>query len=234
MIKPVQELINHKKSDDAIFLGCGKSINDLNKNDWGKIKTLDVWTSNNWYIHDFVPDFHHLEVKLNRNFDFAKKSITSKKERLKNVKWILDGTRKYLQDIIDPDYFANVFLYKKYYRKEDNGLYKPQKNILQVSMIASLTLILDAMQKMNYNKIYFCGVELNSCEYFWTNKKLYKGREIPYLISSCKPESRKLTDNHSTFNTARFIKEFGEYNNINFLNLSKTSELKNFIPTSKL
>lgn len=234
MHKTINDLLSRKKNNEAIFLGSGPSINDLSPSDWKKIKELDIWTSNNWYLHDVVPDFYHLEVKMNRNFHFAKRLIRERKESLKDVNWILDSSRNYLQNIVSPDFFKNIFLYEKFYRRQPHGYYTPQDNILQVTHIASLTVVLDAMYKMSYEKIYFCGVDLSSCEYFWTNNEQYDKYKIPALISSCKPDERPVDSPHSTFKTAEFIKEFGEHNNINFLNLSEISELKKYIPTVKL
>ena len=87
------------------------------------------------------------------------------------------------------------------------------------------------MQKMNYEKIYFCGVDLYSSEYFWTDNKQYEKYEIPHLISTCKPDERPPTAPHTTLKTAKFIKEFGNHNKINFINLSEKSELTKYIIT---
>ena len=145
MYKNIKELISKKKHDEAIFLGCGPSINELTPAAWQKIDNLDVWASNNWFVHDLIPDFHHLEVKLHRNGDFAKKMVELKKDEYKDVNWILDSTR-------------------------------------------------------------------------------------PYLFE---PDERPSTAPHTTLKTAKFIKEFGAHNNINFVNLSKKSELRNYIPTEE-
>ena len=233
MYRHVKDLVHKKKNDEAIFLGCGPSILDLTEEDWEKIKEKDIWTSNNWFIHDVVPDFYHLEVKLHRNGEFAKHTIESKKGEYKNVNWILDATRPYLMDMVKKDWFENIFLYKKQFRGND-GRYTPEKNLVQVSCTASITIVLDLMQKMNYDKIYFCGVDLYSSEYFWTNSKEYEHHDIPYLISTCKPDEREPSAVHTTLKTAKFIKEFGEHNKINFINLSQKSELKKYIPTQRL
>ena len=229
----VQELVKRKKSNEAIFLGCGPSINKLSAEQWEKIKKMDIWTSNNWFVHDIVPDFYHLEVKLHRNGEFAKKMVAKRAEQYKNVNWILDATRKYLFDIVQPKQFDEIFLYKKKYRGDD-GFYTPDNSVVSVSCGASITIILDLMQKMNYNKIYLCGVDLYSSEYFWTDNKSYGHHDIPYLISTCKPDERSPTAPHTTLKTARFIKEFGEHNNIEFVNLSEKSELRKYIKTEEL
>tara|TARA_R100000234_G_scaffold40732_1_gene24405 strand:- start:12904 stop:13611 length:708 start_codon:yes stop_codon:yes gene_type:complete len=226
-------LIDKKNSNEAIFLGCGPSINDLSDSDWQKIKKMDIWTSNNWFIHDVVPDFYHLEVKMHRNGQFAKDMVAKKHGEYKDVNWILDITRPYLFDIVRPDVYKNIFGYKKTYRGND-GNYTPSEHMVQVSCMASITIILDLMQKMGYDKIYFCGVDLYSSEYFWTNNDKYLHHKIPHLIATCKPDERSPSDPHTTLKTAQFIKEFGSYNQINFVNLSNRSELMKYIPTESL
>tara|TARA_R110000824_G_scaffold118226_9_gene270434 strand:- start:9211 stop:9912 length:702 start_codon:yes stop_codon:yes gene_type:complete len=230
MILNVSDLLEKKNSKEAIFLGCGPSINDLSESAWKKIKEMDIWASNNWFIHDVVPNFYHLEVKLHRNGDFVKKMVKAKKDEYKDVNWILDLTRPYLFDTVKEGEYENIYVYEKTYR-EEAGFYTPSPDKVYVSCMASLTIVLDLMQKMNYEKIYFCGVDLYSSEYFWTGKEKYEKHGIPYLISTCKPDERPSTAPHTTFKTAKFIKEFGSHNKIDFVNLSKKSELRNYIPT---
>ncbi len=220
-----------KNSDYAIFLGCGPSINDITEEQWKKIQSMDIWTSNNWYIHNVVPDFYHLEVKLHRNGEYSAKKIKERKQDYADVNWILDKTRPYLFDIVGDS--PNIYAYDKNYRGDD-GFYEPTSEQVQVSCGASITIVLDLMQKMNYDKIYFCGVDLYSSEYFWTNNKNYEDRDVPYLISTCKPDERNPKDPHTTLKTAKFIKEFGSHNKINFINLSDKSELKKYILTEEL
>lgn len=233
MNKDIKNLIGMKKHNEAIFLGCGPSINELSEDDWEKIKDMDIWVSNNWFIHDIVPDFYHLEVKMHRNGPFAKHMIESKRELYKDVNWVLDKTRPYLLDIVKSEWYDNIYTYKKSYRGND-GNYKPTPGMVQVSCMASITIILDLMQKMDYENIYLCGVDLYSSEYFWTNNEKYDHHNIPYMISTCKPDERHPKAPHATFKTAKFISEFGKYNNINFINLSSRSELTNHIGVDTL
>ena len=232
-MESIDSIVEKKKNDVAIFLGCGPSINDVTPQQWEKIKKMDVWTSNNWFIHDLVPNFHHLEVKMHRNGEFAKNMIKKKRALYKDVNWILDATRPYLQDFVKDQWFDSIYTYYKEYRGND-GFYKPRENVVNVSCMASITAVLDVMSRMNYEKIYLCGVDLYSSEYFWTDNEKYQEHDIPFLISTCKPDERKPTDPHTTLKTAKFIKEFGEFNGIEFVNLSKKSELINYIKTEEL
>tara|TARA_R110000824_G_scaffold139366_8_gene304419 strand:- start:658 stop:1362 length:705 start_codon:yes stop_codon:yes gene_type:complete len=233
LYKHIRDIIDKKKHNEAIFLGCGPSISDLTSDDWDLIKQMDIWTSNNWFVNDIVPNFYHLEVKMHRNGSFAKRMIEARKEEYKDVNWILDATRPYLFNMVRKSWFDNIYVYKKTFRGDD-GLYTPVLDQVYVSCTASLTIVLDIMQKMDYDRIYFCGVDLYSSEYFWTNNEKYEKYNIPYLISTCKPDERSPSTPHTTLKTAKFIKEFGEHNNIEFVNLSDRSELVNHIKTRKL
>ena len=114
------KLISKKSSNQAIILGNGPSINDLSEEEWSIIESIDKWVLNTWMIHDVVPDFYHLEIKKHRNGSIVKQILSEKKEKYKNVNWILDGTRKYLFEYVNPKVFKNIFRYKKRYIKRSS------------------------------------------------------------------------------------------------------------------
>jgi len=236
-MKTIDQLFEKKKHNEAIFLGCGPSINNLTKEDWKKISSLDSWCSNNFIINkNHIPDFYHLEVKLHRNGKFIKEIVERKKEQYKNVNWVLDGSRAYLLDCVNPKHFDDVFLYKRKQHRGSNGNYKPKKNLVQVSCMASLTAILDIMFHMRYDTIYFAGVDLYSSEYFWTGNDEYNDVGIPEIMKSCKPDERSKDSIHPTQErgVAEFISEFGKFNNVKFVNISPKSRLSKFIENGNL
>lgn len=210
--------IKEKKGNtNAIFLGCGRSINDLNID---FLKDKDVWASNNFIIHDLIiPDFYHLELKEHRNGPTFRNLLNEKKDAYKNVNWILNSHRKYLLRSINPEIYKNIYRYN------------PAK--IPVKCMASLTIILQIMYRMNYEKIYFCGVDLSDSRYFWTDKS---DINIPDIMKSCKPDERPSDSIHPTQerNIAEWIKQFGEINNIDFINIAQTSLLSNYIKTVKI
>jgi hypothetical protein len=103
-----------------------------------------------------------------------------------------------------------------------------------VSNNASLTVILDLMARMNYDKIYFLGVDMNSSEYFWTHNAHYKSVEIPDIIMSCKPDERDPKSHHPTVKLKNFIPDFGKAQNIEMINLSKNSLLTETMTTCSM
>lgn len=235
-VKHVKQL--EKKNNKAIFLGCGKSINDLSDRQIDKINSeFDVWTSNCFMIHKkIIPDFYHLEVKPHRNGPIVTRLTKEKRQEYKDVKWVLDMTRPYLINYVGLDNFSleNIYCYPKTYRKEENGKYKPDKDVLSVSLNASLTLICDQIINMNYDEVYFLGVDMYDREYFWTNNPEYDDVEIEDIIYTCKGEEKRPDLLHPTHKMKNFISEIFEYNNQKAYNLSSSSLLKETMNTLKL
>tara|TARA_Y100000592_G_scaffold45587_3_gene72399 strand:- start:42052 stop:42777 length:726 start_codon:yes stop_codon:yes gene_type:complete len=235
-MKSFLELPNFKKKKSAIFLGCGPSIENFTADQWKFIKdNFDVWASNNWIVNkDIIPDFYHLEVKMHRSGQLMVDMLNLKHESYKDVCWILDNTRPYLLQFIDPRYFENIFLYDKVYRNGDSGAYEIDKKKVSVSCNASLTVILDIMQRMEYESISFAGVDMTSSKYFWTDNPKYEEYPIPDIMKSCKPDERPPDSLHPTFKLKDFIPEFCEFNGIESYNLSPESLLKERMKTCKL
>jgi len=227
-----------RKNRKGIFLGCGKSINDLSKENIDKLhKEFDIWTSNSFMINqEIIPDFYHLEVKPHRNGPLVRRITGNEYKRFENTKWILDITRPYLTENFELGKYKqeNFYFYKKYYRKELDGKYIPRKDSLGVSLNASLSLICDAIIKQNYEEFYFLGVDMDDSKYFWTDNPKYKDRLIEDIIKTCKPDERKPDALHPTFKMKNFIKEIFETNNQKAINLSRFSLLKDVIETKEI
>jgi len=221
-----------RKSNHAIFLGCGPSINDLTKSDWDKIKKIDSWAPNNFLIHDFVPNFYHPEVKKHRNGKMFPEIVKLKRKQYQNVNWILDGTRSYLLDYVKPKWFPNIFTYKKVF-VTGNGKYKPSGPV-RVTNRKSISLILDIMVRQKYDRIYLVGVDMTDSTYFWTNKANSCPFEIPPIMRSCKPDERKPSEKHPTYIMAKFIYQIGKFNGIEMVNLSERSLLKDLIGVGRI
>jgi len=212
-MRPILEIKEKKKNNSAIFLGCGPSINDL---DIDFIKDKDVWANNNFIIHDsIVPDFYHLELKEHRNGPTFRKLLKEKENLYKNVNWILNEQRGYLLKSINPKIYENIYLYRK----------------IKVHCLASLTIILQIMAEMKYDRIYFCGVDLKNSNYFWTDNQKYR---LPEILNSCKPDERDKNSIHPTGERKiqEWIAEFGKNKKIELINISKKSLLKDYIKNS--
>ena len=227
------QVLSRKRHDDAIFLGCGQSINCLDDNDIQKIQEkFDVWVSNNFMIHKtIVPDFYHLEVKPHRNGPLVHRLTREKKEAYGETKWLLDSTRPYILDYMYYDENTDVSLYKKWYRKENHGRYNPDPNQVSVSVNASITVISDVMCRMGYNTIYFLGVDMGSSRYFWTDNFEYDRVEIEDIIKTTKPDERSPDSPHPTAHMASYLPEFFSFNDQRVVNLSRDSLLRSTMET---
>ena len=234
-VKHFLNLPESKGNNQAIFLGCGPSVLEIDDSFKEKLKNLDVWTSNSWIIHnEIIPDFYHVEVKAHRSGPLFKRLCQEKVTEYKNVNWIIDGTRAYLLDYVNPSKYPSIYAYPKYYRQETSGKYELHPQAVAVSNNASLTVILDMMARMNYSKIYFLGVDMYSSRYFWTDNDAYEHVDIPDIIKTCKPDEREPDSNHPTQKLKDFIVEFGEANKIEMINLSEKSLLSSRMKTISL
>jgi len=225
-------LASVKKNNSAIFLGCGPSIREIDQGFIDKLDNLDVWSSNSWIIHNtIVPDFYHVEVKAHRSGPLFKRLCVEKAEQYKDVNWIIDGTRPHLLEYVKPDLYSSIYAYPKYYRQDTSGNYPLHPQAVAVSNNASLTVILDLMQRMEYERIYFLGVDMYSSRYFWTDNPDYDSAQVPDIIKTCKPDERSPDSEHPTQKLKQFIVEFGEANQIELINLSKNSLLSETMKT---
>lgn len=163
-------LIKHKKSDYGIFLGCGNTINEITKKQWDIIDKCDVWVSNNFLYHHYVPDFYHVELKSGKK-DWLKLWRQRKAEKgdtYNDVKFIVnaDHCGHILPQIGD---HPMIFGYPRKVWK-NNSSAKRDLDYGNHSNNASFTLVLDLLTRMKYKKTILFGVDLRQSTYFWTDK----------------------------------------------------------------
>jgi hypothetical protein len=212
MIYPIKELLKKRKNDEAIFLGCGPSINDM---DLSVLENKDIWANNNFILHKSItPHFYHLELKEHRNGPTFRKLIENKREEYGKTNWILNRSRPYLLKSVNPNWFENIYMYQG----------------VPVYCLASISIILQIMAKMGYKKIYFNGVDLYDSKYFWTDDLSY---DVPSIMNSCKPDERKAESLHPTQerNIAEWISSFLSEAKIEGVNLSPKSVLAKHMRT---
>ena len=79
MVKSIHNS-ERKNSDEAVILGSGPSINDLDEK---YLKGKDIWTSNMWYFHPtIIPDFWHMEIKEHRCGPTSRKLLSDRYDKL--------------------------------------------------------------------------------------------------------------------------------------------------------
>ncbi len=189
MLHPIIELPKQLKSNIAVFLGSGSSVNDITEKQWEKLKKFDLWAVNNWVYHPFiVPDVYGIELK-GYDWQIVKDRLDEKWEQYKHVNYITvnPAAKKIRWSIVDaighPEE-SKVFIYEYTERglhpkKNPGGIidanYPVNSTRYVKSYDASLSLIIDMMYKFNYKYIILVGVDMSNGLYFWTNgdKKIY-------------------------------------------------------------
>jgi len=229
-----------KIKENAIILGCGPSINLLKEEHLSWINTLDIWTSNNFMIHSFiVPNFYLMETKTWAT-SFQKQNIKAKKEKYKNVTWLVENHHTYagrqiVPNLINPKDFNNIYCFSPNFISGKVSNYIPIYGHVTALIGSSITFLIDITQTLNYKFVYLLGIDLYSSEYFWTDNPKYKSLDTPKRLKYNHPEIHKKTDKHST--SSRFLsylQEFSASRNTNLINLSKNSLLSDFLLTQGL
>ncbi len=171
-MKDLSDIYERKGSNVAVFLGCGSSINSITKPQWRKIATFDIWASNYFIYHRFVPRFYHLELKSSRtnwNESWRKKKA-GKGKKYDNVNFIVMKGRKYLTDAIGEH--EHVYCYERKKGKCDPRT-SMHPTIVTHNCNASFTLILELLHRFDYEKVVLFGVDLHNSKYFWTGRPEY-------------------------------------------------------------
>lgn len=230
-LKNISEMYQYKKSDTAILLGSGPSINEITPEQNNVINICDKWTLNNWIYHPtIVPDFYHLELKY-FNFFIFQRRMNEKRELYKNVKFFIADKKKKITlilpdmtmkkgagsliDAIGPQH-QYVFKFNcrfmgKSNDKTINANYKmkPNANVLTKKHVMSITLMLEIMYKFGYKKIYVYGVDLKDSRYFWTggDKSIYG--EIHHQHNK-EHEGKNPDTPHATYRIKDFMIDFNK------------------------
>lgn len=169
-------LPDYKKSDYGVFLGCGSSINDITDRQWELIDKCDVWVSNNFVYHWYVPDFYHLELKSGKVSwcELWKRRKHEKGATYDDVKFIInrDHCGHLLPRIGE---HPMIFGYPRKVWRNNNHANR-DLNFGNHSNNASFTLVLDLMSRMKYKKTILFGVDLRDPKYFWTGKRKKFGK----------------------------------------------------------
>lgn len=215
----IKALIDYKKSDTCVLLGCGRSINNITDKQWTSLQRHDLWAVNNWVYHpSIVPDFYHIEAK---HYDYAlmKRRLYEKRDLYKDVKFIFpigktikqeNGVRLPLKDVVFED--SIIFEYgmqsrdSKRTHKVFNAHYKFHMAIITKSYDMSMTAIIEMIYRLGYHRIVMFGIELNNSYYFWTGNDPKYG-EVHHQ-SNKSHEGKNPDEPHATHRILHFILDF--------------------------
>jgi hypothetical protein len=216
-----KHLQQHKKSDVAVFLGSGSSINEISQEEWDCIKQCDIWTVNNWIYHpDIVPDFYHIEVK-HYNYKLMQMRLAEKWEQYMNVNFIFpEGKTIKIPAIGKLPLrgvalgFEHIYEYKLIVRdrkrthKPFNAKYEPNHVCLTKSYDMSVTAVFELMWKLGYQRIITFGIDLMNSYYFWTGGDPIYGK-VHHQTNKAH-ENKPPEDPHATYPIKDFLIDFNK------------------------
>jgi hypothetical protein len=206
-----------RKSDTAIFFGCGPSINDITEDDWEVLKKYDSWAVNFFLYHTFiVPDFYYRGCgKSDEFFEKFKDHWNDKREGpYENTKFITrsDHRNKIKKMNLNEVYIVYLYSSWKPAKRLVNRLrgqynfdefemavlekalemFKIMKDEVYFYGRATLCFLLVLMYQMGYKEIILYGNDLNSKRYFWSDRDR---KEIHWewckQTKSCKASKKK-------------------------------------------
>lgn len=215
----LEEIYKNKKSETAVFLGSGSSINNITDKEWKIISKVDTWSINNWIYHWFVPNFYHLEVK-SYDIDIVRRRFAERGDDYKDTSFIVkEGpSSKNVLSAIGPN--KNVYFYKlckmegidlsKYNPKIRNKfkLSDDPNELLVYNLSSSLGLMLDFLWRFKYKKIVLFGFDMHDSRYFWTDKPEY-GETHCQFNKDFRP-SKKIDQPHNTFRIKDYVVWFNK------------------------
>lgn len=204
-------------SDTCVFLGSGRSINNVTDEQWAALRRFDLWTVNNWVYHPtLVPHFYHVEAK-HYNYEILQRRFAQKKKLYRHVNFIfprgktilVNGKRRLLHAVVFPG--AKKFDYAMTGRdmKRTHAVfsakYEMDPDILTKSYDMSVTAIFELLYKLGYKRIVTFGVDLRDSFYFWTGRP--ECGEVHHQTNKAH-EGKDPNEPHATARILNFIIDF--------------------------
>ena len=158
-----KKFLDINKGRDLLIIGNGPS---LNKVDLQKLKHLDMFACNDFYLHD---DFNELNIKYYFNLDpreiwFRNMSKNIKKEKLEKINFFFSLSHKNRID----EY--GEFIKNKNYIIDNGKSYYSYSNFLQIDrptlhILNILQILLITGNYMGYKNIYLVGFDYSFLAY---------------------------------------------------------------------
>jgi hypothetical protein len=187
-----------RKSDTAVFFGCGPSINDITRDDWKVLKKYDAWAINFFLYHDFiVPDFYYRGCGKHKNDDeffhvFRDHWIEKREGPYENTKFLTNVSSMKRAARLNTDEVFLIHLYRSWrpalrlvnhlrgqYNFDEFEMVVLEKSLEMFKIMkdkvyfygrATLCFLLVLMYQMGYKEIIIYGNDLNSKRYFWSDR----------------------------------------------------------------
>jgi hypothetical protein len=203
-----QSHLEQTKSSDTLFiLGSGGSINQITEDQWEHIGEKDSIGLNKWPIHEFQPDYHVFEPRMEKEEkERYWQLLNYKRDLYKEIPIILkdtDAVSALNQEDL-PNWLSNELLissdtnYRNIislenrqnnrdvlrYLKSKGCFEKGQLQIPLYRNRGSVSYLLHLAVGLGYEEIVLCGVDMVNSKYFYNDEK-YLDSEIPIPDRRC-------------------------------------------------
>ena len=182
--KITRDLREFKKSDTLFILGSGVSILELSKTQLAEIQEHDSFGFNFWLLHKFVPTYYTAEFKPNSDrSDMLWENLAVRAEEYSDTPVFFKYSKTFRQQREKiPEQLKERYLtshlsipgmressFRNWLKFLDRTGLLAGKTLggLILFRQASLSWLLVFALRLNYKKIIFCGVDLNSPSYFY-------------------------------------------------------------------
>lgn len=182
-----EKLASAKTSDTLFILGSGESINDLDEKQFTEINRCDSVGFNFWLLHKFVPTYYVCEfLPESHRSDLLWKNLKVRADDYSRIPVIFKFSKVFVQELHRiPDIFQKKYVIPQMsipgMSADTFGLWLKtldKTKILKGLIIGDITLYRQASlswllvfaYRLGYKKVVFCGVDLNSPNYFYESK----------------------------------------------------------------
>lgn len=202
----------YKKSDTIFILGGAESINEITDEQWRVIERHDSIGMNWWPVHKFVPSFYYTNYpRDNQAFLNFKEVLDGRLKRFKETVFFISGNRA-VQRGIHPRVIPALFSERPrccFYTYRDPIIMNNDKKFFTAEIFGrslyyrgGLTLILDLMNMLEYQKIVLLGIDLRNRVHFYDHYpemqwQFTSGYSQPVEIKRNQPQSTLDTKNNT-------------------------------------
>ncbi len=213
-----ENILKHKKSDTLFILGSGPSINEITPDEWKHIATCDSVGFNRWMAHDFIPTYYFIQFV---NSGALLRLYRKRSPEYKNVPLLIRGDRfaNGLVPLSDMKRYEFLKSHELYYVKEyaisSHCAIKPEKPFRHVETLGMMThgrigpfvpkwrstlgLMTSWAYQLGYQKIVFCGMDMQNNDHFWHHESYAERRKRYQLPDVIEENGGKFRSNILTF-----------------------------------
>jgi hypothetical protein len=215
-----EKFLERKSSETLFILGSGPSVKLLRSDSWEIIGSNDSLALNRFAFHEFVPTFYWLEI--NQNLPALNYLLNEMTDKYRvRTPLFFSSYDNFFRSQCDVGSFPEIIRRNLFFVHLRNPFFKSANSIIKncrklesngknssagyaqfISLRASLIVCIQFAFLLNYKKIVFVGVDLNSSEHFFDTYSGNNVHEYNRLMALHKKYSMKKNSNkvHRTAN----------------------------------